>query len=167
MAIILEGADGCGKSTLSAIIAEYFDIEVYHPGRPQTGTEMYDAIYMIKSREGNTVIDRVPWISDVVYNIALNRPHKIPVETMNTFIDSTDIVIWCNPSIDELNIVDGKSHKPVDYLNQVKESSKRIRDEYFALFKSYPYDFFVYDYTKADSITKCLSYIKTRLVNND
>jgi adenylate kinase family enzyme len=161
--IILEGADGCGKSTLAEILSARFKLEIYHSGRPQTESELYDTIYEIKSQKENKIIDRVPWISDVVYNNALKRQHRIPESIMYTFIEESDIVIWCNPSLAVLNIKEGKGHKPEHYMDQVKTNSDVLRSEYTRFFESYQFDFFKYDYTNKNAIESCINYVEKRL----
>lgn len=73
MRIIIEGADGVGKSTIAKKIAEKFNLSLVH----FTNKDPRDLNFYYQSlRKNNVVYDR-SFLSEMIYPKIFNRPEKL------------------------------------------------------------------------------------------
>ena len=82
MKIILEGADGTGKSTLAKILADKYHLDICHC--TQTDPSDYE-FYKQTARKDNVVWDRHT-IGELIYPMVFNRDPKIGVEDAHLVI---------------------------------------------------------------------------------
>lgn len=83
MRVIIEGAEGTGKSTLAAALAEKHGLDVCHCGRDDPGDYEF---YLHTSRKENCVWDRHT-IGELIYPKVFNRPGRLNAEDCH-------LVIW-------------------------------------------------------------------------
>lgn len=151
MAIILEGMDNSGKSTL----AKKFGLEVVHPGpRPRTwGEEQTCMIDQQRDARLPIVMDRVTCISSQVYKKKLFD--KVYMEYLDPLVYTHNcVVIYCRPPagvILDMTRHEAKSYDTKEHLASVQKNARLYIESYDKLFKSTPH--LVYNYiTPNDSI---------------
>lgn len=148
MAIILEGFDNSGKSTL----AKKFGLEVIHPGpRPKTwGEEQRCLDDQLRDARLPIVMDRVTCISSQIYTRRLFD--KLYMEYLDhTVYTRNCVIIYCRPPMDvildmtkhEIKAYDTKAH-----IDEIGRNAKTYLWDYDKLFKSTPH--LVYNYIKPD-----------------
>lgn len=157
MAIILEGFDNSGKSTLAAS----FGLEVLHPGpRPKTIVEEMDCIHhqLAKASEA-VVMDRVTCLSMPAY--AGNRPfHRLYKRHVLELASKPHcVIIYCRPPIE--TILDFSTHKAKAY--DTHESEMTLRRKARTIIGNYDNSMFhvphlKYDYTNPDRKVVQLAY---------
>lgn len=157
MAIILEGFDNSGKSTL----AESFGLEVLHPGpRPETVVAEYACIqHQLANASQPVVMDRVTCISSPAY--AGNRPfHRLyKRHALQLLAQSHCVLIYCRPPIDV--ILDFSTHKAKSYDTPDSEMTLRrkaraVVGNYDNIMTNLPH--LKYDYTNPDRKIVQLAY---------
>ena len=149
MAVILEGMDNSGKSTL----AKKFGLEVVHPGpRPKTwGEEQTCLENQLLDARLPIVMDRVTCISSQVYKGPLFD--KKYTEFLDRMVYTRHcVIIYCRPPIDvilDMGRHEAKSYDTKEHLAAVYKNARHYIEAYDKLFKSTPH--LVYNYTKPDS----------------
>lgn len=159
MAIILEGADNSGKSTL----AQKFGLEVKHPGpRPKTWSEENNCLEgQLRDCGLNMVMDRVTCISSQVYTRKLFD--KRYMNYLDRMVYTTGcVVIYCRPPTDVILDMSNHEIKPYDtpkHLKDLAENAESYLKAYDLLFASLPH--LVYNYLTPDKslISKALNLV--------
>lgn len=145
MAIILEGMDNSGKSTL----ASKFGLEVLHPG-PAPKTKVDELAFLdfhLKECRLPIVMDRVTCISQQVYQKRLFN--DLHMSYLNKMINTQYcIIIYCRPP-DEV-ILDFNNHNIKEYdtkehIAKIKNNAKLYLDSYDKLMYNIPH--LKYNYT--------------------
>jgi thymidylate kinase len=152
MIILIEGPDGSGKSTLARKLADHFKAPMHHSARPLTGVQLrenMDYICELDARHDLVVIDRAGWVSEFIYSRAMFRDQMLSTYELLHYHNRAQIVIYC--TADDYNIVEGKEHKPPEYMERLRESHDRVVSEYENFF-SYPRRFTLlrYNYQSDD-----------------
>jgi thymidylate kinase len=168
MIIGLEGADGTGKSTLSNRLIKDLGYEYIHTGKPETQKDfdnlIYDLIKLSKSSEVY-IVDRLPWISELIYSKVFNRIFMIDEEGINESKKLNQIIIYCSIPVTESADISKsyKSYKSHEFLEEVKSNSIKIRNEYKKLFESNKivgYNVISYDFTIPNSYDIIINKLK-------
>jgi hypothetical protein len=147
MAIILEGFDNSGKSTLASKLG----FEILHPGpRPKDWVEEHDCLMTQKIRAHlRLVMDRVTCISTPCYTGEDWPRFKVWASKM---IDTPHcVVVYCRPPLEVIKDFDKHVVKTYDEANQVKwlkDNADRIVDNYDTMMQGIPH--MRYDYTNPD-----------------
>lgn len=172
MIVVIEGPDGAGKSTLAErlkVELAYFrgQVKVHHSGRPANSEEVltncnYNSDLAYKYPI--TIVDRTPWISDLVYNDALGREDRLPRQLLEAYHRVPQIVVYCHLGpFGDYKILEGKGHKPSEYLAEVREKHAKIVLAYEEFF-DVPRSFIVIEYNRlVDSYSALLSQIGRHL----
>ncbi len=146
--IILEGMDGCGKSTLATKLG----LQVIHPGAPPRTPELEEQFF--RKQQGYAglpvVYDRVTCISQQVYRKRMfdewyHKPLRKLVETPYC------TVVHCRPPDEFVLNIDNHTvaeHDTPEMLQLVRDNAKLFLDSYDRLMKSIPH--LVYDFTTTD-----------------
>lgn len=148
MAVILEGMDNSGKSTL----AKKFGLEVVHPGpRPRTwGEEQRCLEDQLRDCRLPIVMDRVTCISSQVYmGKVLDKQYMSYLDRM--VCTHNCVIIYCRPPTRTILHMDSHEAKPYDtaeHLANIKLNANHYIEAYDKLFKSTPH--LVYNYTTPD-----------------
>jgi hypothetical protein len=147
MAIIVEGFDNSGKSTL----AYYFGLDVLHPGpRPTTHNQEHHCLVdQLSHARLPVVLDRVTCISTPAYtgkSIAGYREWALRLtETHHC------ILIYCRPDLEYITDFSRHKAKSYDDLKQLDWLSKNAKDivaRYDALMSTLPH--MRYDWVNPD-----------------
>lgn len=141
MAIILEGPDNSGKSTLAAVIQEKIGWDIVHAGDACTPEDVQQRLLNdISTMQTNVIMDRSCIISETVYSAALGRPQLFDGRSWFRklqFLDSVGdtLIIFCLPPVDAIE------NKPrihrIDenpaHVNEAHRNLARIHDQYVRL----------------------------------
>lgn len=147
MAVILEGFDNSGKSTL----AKKFGLEIVHPGpAPKTwGEEQTCLETQLRAARLPIVMDRVTCISSQVYKGPLFD--KKYMEYLDQMVYTRHcVIIYCRPSIDvimNMSNHDVKQYDTKEHLAKIQKNARHYVELYDKLFKSTPHLF--YDYKRS------------------
>lgn len=144
--IILEGPDGCGKSSLAEFIAREFDgprpIQIGGPPKSAKAARLhmhrsvaYATRYSRSQAERPTdfcILDRVTAISQPCYESALDRPSICEwweyQATVNALRDYKPLWIYCRtrkPNILQTDVIDTD-----EYTNQLKRCYPKLVNAY-------------------------------------
>jgi hypothetical protein len=169
MIILLEGPDGAGKSTLAEKLSKRFDALVHHSSRPLNSEQLRRNMNTICDMDDSIgeiiIVDRAGWISEFVYSRAMFREQMLSTKELLSYHNRIQIVIYC--TAEDYNIVEGKEHKPPEYMKRLYESHSRIVDEYEVFF-SFPrrfpilrYNYQIDDYSDlVMEIEKCVDSLR-------
>lgn len=146
MAIILEGMDGGGKSTLAAS----FGLDVVHPGpRPTSKLEEARCIsrQLVYSRR-MLVMDRVTAISTPCYTGNFSSLYRRAVDAM---IRCGAVIVYCRPPIEIIKDFSRhviKSYDDETKLKWIHDHAEEIVGRYDIYMSAFPH--MRYDYTNPD-----------------
>lgn len=148
MAIVLEGMDNSGKSTL----AERFGLDILHPGpRPRTWDEEVRCMEeQLKTARLPVVMDRITCVSSQVYKGKLFD--KEYTKYLNLMINTHNCVfIYCRPP--QKVVLDMRRHNPKSYdtpqhLADIEKNAKLYLDSYDKVFARVPH--LMYNYYAPD-----------------
>lgn len=158
MAIILEGFDNSGKSTLAAS----FGLDVIHPGpRPKTFDE--ERIYLDAQETmcgQEFVLDRVTAISTPVYTGIKSPWDQRYIDRLNRMLSTMHcVLIYCRPPIEvilDFSKHEVKPHDTSEHIAEIQESSYQIIKRYDEFMDQFPHR--KYDYTNPDRKLVQLAY---------
>lgn len=147
MAIIVEGFDNSGKSTLAAS----FGLRVVHPGpRPSTdGEEAMCLDYQLETCGLNRVMDRVTSISTPCYTGNFSSLYTQYLDAMLS--QSHCVLIYCRPPIHVINDFShhsAKSYDDEDKIKWLRDNAEAIVGRYDLYMAQFPH--LKYDYTNPD-----------------
>lgn len=161
MAIILEGFDNCGKSTLATKLG----FEIVHPGpAPKSWAEEEACMEeQLMNARLPVVYDRVTCISSQVYRNRVGD--RVYLDYLNQMLMTPQcILIYCRPPDDVILNFDNhnvKAHDTLDHLKRIKDGAKHFLKSYDNVVRNVPH--LVYNYTKPDdsviqTATDCLMF---------
>lgn len=150
MAIIIEGFDNSGKSTL----AHQLGLPILHPGpRPKNADEEAMCLQTQLASAGQPVImDRVTAISQPAYAQARPFQKKYKGHAMRLLNTPHCVLIYCRPPM--ALILDFSTHEAKEYDSEIsimrlRRDARRVVANYDSIMASIPC--FRYDYTKPDA----------------
>lgn len=157
--VILEGANGCGKSTLARQLEKDLGLTYSHSGpNPGDSDKAREAcINQIKLLEQGCVVDRVTPISRVIYDWDVIPESEL--KEYNYFLEvmlSRAVVIHCTAT----GLFTNKSYYPEGHYERVLKDSDKIKELYADLMQGIPH--IKYDWT-SDSYYKLLEKINESL----
>jgi cytidylate kinase len=151
MAIIVEGPDASGKSTLCRTLANEFNMtHIVSGGAPPDHKSVLDYCrFQLKHcSERQTLIDRVTPISHQIYNPEYEGNSEL-AEFLNQMVTNNEytILVYCRPPIEALmrpekhewKDYDTEDHKQKILLNQMQYIGKY--DEFFSKQPHISYDY--------------------------
>lgn len=148
MAIIVEGFDNSGKSTLAAS----FGLEIVHPGpRPKNQDEVNECLKLqVLQARFITVMDRVTAISHPCY--AMRDPNDQEILSLTRMLNTKHcVLIYCRPPIEVIKDFSRhicKSYDEVSKINWLQDNAEKIVAQYDRLMSMVPH--MKYDYTNPD-----------------
>lgn len=137
--IVVEGADGAGKSTLVARLARAHGLKPTHTGGPiYSRGELLKKMYLVE-QGAEQLLDRTPHISNLIYASAEGRDTFLSLDECLARLRVWDpIIIYCYDEdlpLQKARISrDKKPHKSPEYLEKVLNNFDRVYSCYRALF---------------------------------
>ena len=135
--IIIEGADGNGKTTLLKQLEKDTHLPVFYSGGPKTSEAMINMLYDLEQMaidEKVYLCDRVPFISEIVYSAALQREPVIDPIALMEYWKLPIQIIYCrlSDSSEALKNMsrEFKAHKPFEHTKEVELKHERITEMY-------------------------------------
>lgn len=128
MRIIIEGADGVGKSTIAKKIAEKFNLSLVHC----TNKDPRDLNFYYQSlRKDNVIYDR-SFLSEMIYPKIFNRPQKLKEYEFQYLLEKAkDLNI-------KILIINNYDFKLKNFEDEViKNNINLIKDDYLKLAGKY------------------------------
>jgi len=131
--IILEGQDGCGKTTLGKQLAETYNLPM-HPSRGPNRTRTEFNSNIVKDAAlSSGILDRLTPISDWVYKRAARKtPFHHPEETVKFLTWYPAILVFCQ-SDNPTPSTKPKTHKTAEDLETAIRNAARIKSSYTIL----------------------------------
>lgn len=155
-AIILEGPDGCGKSTFGKLITERTGLSPHHAGGvPKTLKGIIkrtDDIYDMAQGIPTHFFDRHTAISELIYGQVLRNDPKISISTSMQMLKALNpLIFYLRPSDHTLmgrkkfitNDESKPDHKPKAHREELKVAYWSIVTEYDHLMARLSMDFMV------------------------
>ena len=138
MALIIEGPDNAGKTTLAKQLSEVLRIPIHHPGGAPKGSE-HELSCMVSQLElcsENIILDRVTCISQPIFNT--HRHDAVDNPLFGTFlrrmIDTPGcVIIYCRPDDKEvLNMFkhEVKPHDSPAHIQYIEENQASFVKSY-------------------------------------
>lgn len=175
--IIVEGADGSGKTHVVSTISRMFDLTVTKFGGPPRddaeGTERLQRLFT--QVPDDVVLDRSPITSEFVYGHVLRGTTRPPEQELLAAVprlrDKNPLIIFCRPPTSDGAWIDRttkKSWKPEALLNEVVQKFDKVIERYETLFeilKYFNFDIFEWQVTQGDPaalIGKVAAYVYAR-----
>lgn len=99
MAIIIEGLDNSGKSTLAAFLAEHLDcIVIESEGPPRWPGEINERVVKYRQLPNNTIFVRHPCVSQVIYGKHRGAGEDVvDPDLISQFYRDGHLFIYCDP----------------------------------------------------------------------
>lgn len=144
MAIILEGFDNSGKSTLASYLSEKLKMPIHHPGGPpKNDDEAFKCLdEQIKLAKEPIIIDRVTSISRQCYD--KNKLFNVVLtDALKTLLNQPRaILVYCRPPTNVLH--DWKGHETKDYdstdhIEYIMDQADNIISNYDRLMAQVPH----------------------------
>tara|TARA_R110000751_G_scaffold64574_4_gene132626 strand:- start:6229 stop:6750 length:522 start_codon:yes stop_codon:yes gene_type:complete len=137
MLVIIEGPDGSGKTTLIPKLAKDLGYEIYYSGGPKDIRNMIRVLAELENMalaNETYICDRVPWVSEIVYNDSLKRENILPQKVYMEYLNLPQKMIYCslNSSNKMLKKMsrEYKAHKPKEHLSAVIKNHNLICENY-------------------------------------
>lgn len=148
MIVVIEGADGTGKSTLANSLARYFNAKVIHRTHitDQPKSELY-SIYenlIMEHKDHNVILDRA-WYSEMAYGPVFRDKSHISIEQMHDLEKLIHLVggfiIYCHNN-DSYKLSQTRGE---DYVEN-EEQHIKVCEAYEQLFHGYEHKVEVLEY---------------------
>lgn len=166
MILILEGPDGSGKSTLGKQLAADLGVEYVYPGKPENVYQCQEIVNHVDSlREDSRlyIIDRTPWISDLIYATAFDRPTLMKVKDIVEYqAKPGQFPIFCLPTCLSKSDIsqEVKPHKSKWHMQKVMANHERIINLYDRIFRTNFPNSPRYNFRKEGSYEEIKQYAK-------
>lgn len=145
--IILEGIDGCGKSTLALQLGAHYGVGIHSIGGPprNNDTAITMSRYQMNIADSSTVIfDRVTSMSRLCYEQDLSKLHTAQMKNDMEFLLKKCIVIWVTNPVPVNEI---KEYDTDEHLKAISDNHLMIKHSYHDMMEKIPH--FHYDYTES------------------
>jgi adenylate kinase family enzyme len=166
--IILEGQDGCGKTTLGERLSLDFNMP-FHPSRgPAKNLDELLANHTKDIAITNGLLDRYTLISNWVYKRTSKQPSlHHPEEIVNALKFHPAVLIFCETD-DPMPSKAPKKHKTEEDLRQCLANASRIKSRYQLMrdyLQSKHVDFIVYNWQNQplDYLKRQIGYHESKL----
>jgi hypothetical protein len=153
VAIILEGPDAAGKTTLGRLLAGQFGMDlIVSGGAPRNEQEVikYCDMQLGECRKKKSVLDRITPISHPVYNPTY-RNSGIMALYLKSMLKEDVIVVYCRPPTEALMRPEKhvwKDYDTEDHKQKILNNQMVYIDLYDEAFNAIPH--LEYDYTQAN-----------------
>lgn len=125
MAIIIEGMDATGKSTLATVVASHFNLHIQESEGPARSIE--EITHRISRYRGmiDTLFVRHPCVSQNIYNVC--RPDAAIIIDTGDFYQQGHTFIYCAPSN---NIQLPKPHEDPQFISAIEAHRPELTQRY-------------------------------------
>jgi predicted HAD superfamily Cof-like phosphohydrolase len=120
--LVIEGPDAAGKSTLAKYLSRVFNTPICaSEGPPKYPGEINERCERYASLPPNTIFDRHPCVSQVIYSRVLNRPNDLLQHHIQHFYQQRPTIIYCEPVVPVLGSMlhQVKDHDNEEHLRQI------------------------------------------------
>ena len=133
--IVVEGFDGCGKSTLVKALSEKLDLPVHHPGGPARGAvhARECAIQQLNLARQGVILDRITPISRLCYQSGHAAGLSLQdiwtqIRYLNAIREVAGIV-WCVHKSDNHD-TEAKDYDTPEHLSDIQDRAVEIQTNY-------------------------------------
>ena len=153
--IILESANGGGKSTLGKELSRILDMPYHHAGpSPGDSTGAFKAcLSQLALLKQGVIMDRVTPISRLVYEEPLKDKERFMLELFQKEMLECSNVVYCTGE----GYFTDKDYYPVGHFTKVLEDKEKIRSKYDKVFTEIPH--YRYDW-RVDNINNLLERLR-------
>lgn len=124
MAIIIEGMDNTGKSTLANLLGSYLHLHVKESeGPPKSPSDLFDRVERYQLIR-DTIFVRHPCISHNIYNAVRSQSFELDV---GNFYEQDHVFIYCARGIGEHQ---AKPHEDPEFVSRVNEHASELLQLY-------------------------------------
>jgi len=140
MTVIVEGPDNSGKSTLTEELANALGTTVIHSGGPVLDQHEADIREkVLYERPSNTLYDRIPLISEMIYGPIIRGVHFYTADSFKRFcLEKRPVVIYCRPP--DKYLLDWSTHREGKF--DTKHHTKSIKSNEGEIVEAYDQLFF-------------------------
>ena len=159
--IILEGADSAGKSTLAYRIAQTFGLLIKpSSGPPSTSNEWRSRMAKYEQLQRDTVCDRHPCISDIVYSKAFGRDSWLTTHDLATFHKADHLIIYCRSPHAGVLTPQVTAFDTPEYIERLTANLQLVDEGYKNYFEIHP-PHLKYDWSNTDVVLAlCKEYLQ-------
>ena len=130
--VFVEGPNGSGKSTLIEALRK-IGLPSVHTGGPKRNlSELLSSCRRVSRRGRPRVIDRMPMISEIVYDRALGRKPKMNHKELIKKIGplNAPLVIYCRVPLKDMTPIHRGTTHPADHASELKRHTADLVRQY-------------------------------------
>jgi thymidylate kinase len=167
--IILEGADGNGKTTLLKQLQRDTNLPIFYSGGPKTSEVMFNMLEGLEKRaeeEQTYLCDRVPFISEIVYSSSMGRQPVIGITELMDYWNLPIKVIYCRLQNSDEALAnmsrETKAHKPLEHTKNVEKYYDNIVEGYDYIMENMEkqgVDVFEYDWKNPEHYAQLMEWL--------
>jgi hypothetical protein len=155
MAIIIEGMDNSGKSTLGEAMASYFELIVQESeGPPLSEEEINDRVDRYETREGCLFV-RHPVISNAIYGSVRPEGNPISLGRIALFYEANHTLIYCDAGTRGLGAHVEKAHDTKQHLKDITNNYNKL----LYLYRQWAAEYAHFVYRIGDDMDKFISTV--------
>jgi len=143
--IIIEGFDGCGKSTLAKQLGRFYNLGIHViGGKPKSNDIAKEMSWYqcLIAKHSLAIFDRVTCISRLCYELDMNELHRAMLLRDLSYLESSCIFIWTTVPNEVHEI---KEYDTDEHIKHITENRDIIKANYHSVMTSI--DHIHYDYT--------------------
>lgn len=150
--VIIEGYDGCGKSTLATYLSNNMGLPVYLAGpKPKNLWEIIKRIFeQNKALNDGVIMDRCTPISEAIYG---EKTNNIIYKLLTRyFLSKADLVLCVSEN--PIHVI--KQYDTIEHIEFIENNKEKLMNSYYDYLL--PFNYFLYDWRKADvdDVLRCL-----------
>ncbi len=130
--VFVEGPNGSGKSSLIEALRKAGLPSIHTGGPKRDERELLSSCRSVASRRRPTVIDRMPMISEIVYDRALGRTAKVDHKELIRRIEKLGdpVVVYCRVPLGNTPPVHGGATHPPEHALAIKKHARDLARHY-------------------------------------
>jgi len=152
--VILEGADGSGKSRLAERLSEMYSVPTVHETSPEAQKKsLPDCLVDFQNINGPVILDRCVPVSEFIYKRMIDNKETIELNDLIRLCDQKLFILCCPEELDHVP----DTHESHAYVKKIADSGHAIQGYYKAVFnilESNGVKCIHYDYKNEDDFRK-------------